>query len=406
MLRPAGLTKVEPGIWLTQGGRYKVFWRDSVGRQRAKTTGTRIKEARAFREDMRVQARNGGSIEPLERKELLDLAAERWLLTKSSNKPKTYATYRSDVKHVSERFGHQQLVTIRRQQVQVWVSDLAVNGVGPATIRKAWAALHGILEEAVLAGIVPRNAASKIKLPPEPAGRAGRKALTPEQVSHLASSIDPRYRVLVLVASYLGLRWAECAGLRRDDVDLKRRTVLVERSLSEVGGKLPAAYDAIREGNLYNVGTKNERVRILGVPDFLCHELENHLSNLGSKDGWVFTSPKGGPLRANVRRRFFLPALVLSGLDPDLCLCESSQCPRRHVPLYRFHDLRHTAASIAGSPTYGAASAKVVQDLLGHSTQQVTTEIYTHLYPQDFEALTARLDLVYRQSLSRTQMIS
>ena len=402
MESPTKLQKVEKGIWRTPGGRYKVYWRDGDGRQKAKTMGTKIKDARAFREEMRVLVRSGDSVDPLEGKVLVATAAERWLHTKSSNKPKTYATYSSDIKHVTERFGRQQLASVRRQHVQVWVSDLAAKGVGPATIRKAWAALHGILEDAVLAGILSRNAASKIKLPPESPGRAGTKALTPEQVDLLASSIDPRYRALVLVASYLGLRWAECAGLRRGDVNLQQRTMRVARSLSEVGGNLPATYDAIRAGNLYTVGTKNERVRVLLVPNFLCHELESHLQTFASDEGWVFCSPQGGPLRANVYRRIFLPALLSSGLDPKLCLCDSDNCARRHVPLHRFHDLRHTAASIAGSPSYGAATAKLVQELLGHSTQQITTETYSHLYPQDFERLSARLDLVYEQARSGT----
>lgn len=150
MVGPAKIQKVEKGIWRTPGGRFKVFWRDTDGRQRAKTLGTKIKDARAFREEMRVLVRSGDSVDPLQGKVLVATAAERWLLTKSSHKPKTYATYRSDIKHVTERFGRQQLTSVRRQQVQIWVSDLSAKGVGPSTIRKAWAALHGILEDAAL----------------------------------------------------------------------------------------------------------------------------------------------------------------------------------------------------------------------------------------------------------------
>jgi len=48
------LKRVEAGIWRTPGGRLKVFWRDPDGRQRAKTVGTKIKEARAYREFPRI----------------------------------------------------------------------------------------------------------------------------------------------------------------------------------------------------------------------------------------------------------------------------------------------------------------------------------------------------------------
>jgi integrase len=67
----------------------------------------------------------------------------------------------------------------------------------------------------------------------------------------------------------------------------------------------------------------------------------------------------------NTYKKFFKPALIKAGLDPAL----------------RFHDLGHSATSIAGSRRIGGQSAKVVQALLGHSSQQITTDIYTHIFP-------------------------
>jgi hypothetical protein len=56
-----------------------------------------------------------------------------------------------------------------------------------------------------------------------------------------------------------------------------------------------------------------------------------------------------------------------------------------------------TAASVAVSRNYGDQSAKVVQALLGHSSQQVTTEIYTHTFPEEFETLKDKLDAIYEE---------
>ena len=99
-----------------------------------------------------------------------------------------------------------------------------------------------------------------------------------------------------------------------------------------------------------------------------------------SASGFLFSSANGGLLRhSNTYIRFFKPALIEAGLDPAL----------------RFHDLRHSAASVAGSRHYGDQSAKVVQALLGHSSQQVTTEIYTHIFPGEFATLKDKLDVIY-----------
>jgi integrase len=108
---------------------------------------------------------------------------------------------------------------------------------------------------------------------------------------------------------------------------------------------------------------------------------KSHRPLLG-EDGYVFTSPKGGPLRHNVYKRFYKLALVNAGLDPEL----------------RFHDLRNNSASIAGSKEYAGETAKVVQQLLRHSSQQVTTEVYMHVFPEDLDRLRDGLDRVYAES--------
>jgi integrase len=55
----------------------------------------------------------------------------------------------------------------------------------------------------------------------------------------------------------------------------------------------------------------------------------------------------------------------------------------------------------AGTRQYGGQSAKIVQALLGHSSQHVTTEVYTHIFPEEFENLTGKLDMIYGQILHK-----
>jgi site-specific recombinase XerC len=91
----------------------------------------------------------------------------------------------------------------------------------------------------------------------------------------------------------------------------------------------------------------------------------------------VFTAPQGGPLR---EQKFvavlFKPAAVRAGL------------PRR----LRFHDLRHTCASLLIAQ---GASVKAVQAQLGHASATVTLDRYGHLFPDELQQLAERLQEAY-----------
>jgi integrase len=139
---------------------------------------------------------------------------------------------------------------------------------------------------------------------------------------------------------------------------------------------------------------KNKRQFKLPLPGLLVKELQVHVYMYAPEDGWLFMSAIGGPLRHQIYRRVYRPALKESGLAPDGCLCDRKSCDRRYAPLYRFHDLRHSAASIAASRLYAGESAKVVQRT-SHSTQQVTTEIHTHLFPEELERWADSVDRIH-----------
>lgn len=310
--------------------------------------------------------RRGEYIDPRRSRELFKIFAEKWLQTKVDKKPKTFASYESSLRvHVLPFFGAMPLASVQREDIQAWIAKMRAKGKTSSTIRKAYQTLSAILTEAELSKRIPRSPAYRIELPAPEKGT--QRFLTPEQINRLADAIMPRYRVLVLVGAYLGLRWGECAGLQFADLDLRHGFALIHRTISEVSG------------TLHVVPTKGKPA-VIPLPNFLCRELEQHIARFVGADGSVFTSPKGGPLRHNVYKRFYKPALVEAELDPQL----------------RFHDLRHTSASIAGSRQYGGETAKVVQQLLRHSSQQVTTETYMHLFPEDMARLRESLDRVYR----------
>lgn len=106
--------------------------------------------------------------------------------------------------------------------------------------------------------------------------------LEPFEVERLATTIDPLYRALIYCAVYLGCRWGELVGLKKQNLQLLRREVRIVGSLEEVNGQVR-----------YVDETKTRASRpSLTVPPFLCEELAQHLSDAPSSE-FVFTGEQG-----------------------------------------------------------------------------------------------------------------
>jgi integrase len=110
--------------------------------------------------------------------------------------------------------------------------------------------------------------------------------LTPAEIVDLAEAIHARYRALVSVGAYGGLRIGELAGLRPSRVDLLAGAVTVAETLTEVKGKLIAGPPKTRAGR-----------RTVGLPPFVVRELEEHLAAAQRPRSHIVTAPGGGPLR-------------------------------------------------------------------------------------------------------------
>jgi integrase len=172
---------------------------------------------------------------------------------------------------------------------------------------------------------------------------------TPVQVYALADGVGPRYRALILLACFCGLRWGELAGLQRIDIDAERRTVRVVRQLCEVPGQplffAPPKSDAGK--------------RLVVIPPMILTDVLSHLDKFTSPrpDALLFTSPTGKLLRhPNFRRTVWLPARAASGLD------------------VHFHDLRHTGNQLVAEE---GANLRELMERMGHSTSRAAL-IYQH----------------------------
>jgi integrase len=192
------------------------------------------------------------------------------------------------------------------------------------------------------------------------------RVLAPEQVNVLlTAALEDRFHALYVLAVTTGLRQGELLGLQWEDVDLASAVLHIRRALQEVAGRLwldePKTAKARRTVDLPAVAVAALREhgdRMLA---------EAHLRE------FVFCDSQGGPVRkSNLIRRSFLPLLKRAGL-----------------PRIRFHDLRHTAATLL---LLQGVHPKVVQERLGHSQISITLDTYSHVLPSMGREAAAKLD--------------
>ncbi|GHH68802.1 putative prophage phiRv2 integrase [Streptomyces sulfonofaciens] len=272
--------------------------------------------------------------------------------------------------HIRPYLGDLAVAEITTPRVRQWRRDLLDAGVGEATVVKAYQILRAAMNTAVDDGLIQRNpcrikGAGITKSPERP-------VLTVEEVFAVAGAIEGRYRVLVLLAAFTGLRFGELAALQRRDIDVEGRFVHVRRAQAEPqSGKLEIKAPKSAAG-----------VRTVSFPASLVPEISEHLRIFGAdgRTGLLFVGPKGGRLRRNNFHDSWTAA-----------------CRRAGVKGVHFHDLRHTGNSLAAT---GGATTRELMARMGHSTVRAAM-IYQHLVGGRDREIADHVDGLIKKSQSK-----
>ncbi|WP_323179070.1 tyrosine-type recombinase/integrase [Streptomyces sp. NBC_00320] len=191
--------------------------------------------------------------------------------------------------HLEPVLGAVNLAEISPPLVRSWRADKLAAGTGPTTVAKAYALLRAILGTAVSDELIRRNpcqvkGASTVHTPERPTA-------TVQEVYALATAVQPRFRALVLMAGFLGLRWGELIGLHRRDIDLEQGTLRVRRAVAELeNGQREIKAPKSAAGK-----------RTVSIPGVIVPEIRQHLETYaeGGADGRVFIGAKGATPRRN-----------------------------------------------------------------------------------------------------------
>jgi integrase len=356
-------------------GRYQARYRGPDGKLRsAPTTFARRADAVRWLALQEAEIKRGGWVDPGRGHVLFGDYSEQWV-TDRVFKARTTDLYRALLRnHLLPTFGQLRMCDIDEAAVRRWrkerlaAGSTAARPFGPVTVAKAYRLLHAIFVTACDEDrLVPRNPCriegAGVEHSPE------REIVSLPVVFAVADALPVRYRVMVLLATFAGLRWGELAGLRRENIDLEAREIRIVETTAELdkGGLLPETPKS-RAGR-----------RVVAFPAELVPELRWHLERFAEtgERGLVFVGPKGAPLRRSNFRPIWHAARLAAG-----------------APELHFHDLRHIGGTLAAAT---GASLKELMARLGHSSTRAAL-MYRHASRDRDQAIAQALGTFVQQA--------
>ncbi len=298
-----------------------------------------------------------------------------WLkAARPSIRERTWVRYEQYVRlHVVPTMGKVQLTKLTPQHLQRLYAERLEAGLSPSTVHHLHATLHKALKQAVRWNLLPRNVADLVDPPRIP--RFEMTTLLPEQARVLLdAAAGDRLEALYVLALTTGMREGELLALKWRDIDFDSNAVEIRGSLQRVPSGFiiaePKTARSRRRVNLTNAG-------LVALRQHRARQGEERL-RLGAawqKSEMVFTDEAGKPIDATkFLRNSFAPLLKRAGLPP-----------------MRFHDLRHTAATLLLGR---GIHPKIVSEMLGHSQIGITLDLYSHVTPTMQREATEAMDTI------------
>lgn len=303
----------------------------------------------------------------------LEKYLNQWLISyRSSVHPNTIVQYEGIIRiHLIPVLGRIKLKDLRTDQIQALINSEIQHGTSPRMVRYIHGVLRRALNIAVRWGLISRNPAPLVTLPK--LRRKEMNTLNDSQVRvFLSAAKSMRHETLFWMAVFTGLREGELFGLKWSDLNWEKKHLRVQRQLQRLQGK----------GMVFTEPKTAAGKRMIVLSTATIAKLREHLTfqvqeRMAAGDKWqefdlLFPSVFGTPLDPSNMYKDFKDILRKAGL-PDI----------------RFHDLRHTAATLM---LQQGTHPKIVQERLGHSDISLTMNTYSHVLPSMQEEAAEKMD--------------
>jgi integrase len=296
-----------------------------------------------------------------------------WLNAKRDRiKPRSWRRYEELTRlHITPTLGKIRLSRLTPEDLEQLYALKRDEGLSVTTIRYIHVTVRAALTDAERQGTLARNVA-RLVTPPRP-HREEMHVLDGDEVGRLLSAAKgERLECLYVLAIHTGARLGELLALRWKDVRLDSASLSVQATLQRTA-----------DGYVFAPPKSTRSRRQIARTPTAVAALQQHrvrqaaeqlaTGTLWQENGLVFSNELGGPLNGiSVLRYRFLPVLQ-----------------RANLPRMRFHDLRHTCATLLLGC---GVNPKIVSELLGHSTVAITLDLYSHVLPMMQQAAASAME--------------
>lgn len=316
------------------------------------------KEAERAERKARVEWEEGKYVDPSKVK-FADYIT-KWLERKNDISKKTRYTNKGHLKnHIIPQLGHYPLQKITAEHIEEFVYYLKQTGLASGTIRKIFNLVQTAFNDAYQKELIKKNPFDHLSKGSRPKVEKGKiDYWTREEVMTFLDRIGPDHhrRALFVLAIYTGMRKSEMLALKWRDVDYDAKRIYIKNIVSE-----SELQDRVKTSSSYRSITVSDTV----LDELLKHKEKQDKQRESTPDkednDLIFAQNNGRPYSDGNFHKFWKRTIEKTGM--------------RYI---RFHDLRHTCASLLLSAN---VHPKVVQEMLGHSSIKITLDTYSHLLP-------------------------
>ena len=347
-------------------GRYqaKISYRDDDGESQRLTLTGRTRDDVQDKLD-ETRKRLNANLPARDTSDTVAYMAQAWLdstLPASDRKATTKSLYASMTRNhiLPSTLGRKALRDVKPRDIEAWTAALRKGGLSSSTVRQAYTVLRAILDIAVRDGDLATNPAAKVARPKVERHEAA--YLSPADVQKVLDAAQgSRYAPLFALLVNTGLRRGEALALKWADVSWDEGVIRVRGTLARINGAL-VVQDTKTEKSRRAIHMFVDLERLL--KSIKAGQAADRLKagSLWVSTGYVFTTELGEPCDPRNALRAFTVAAKRAGVEG-----------------VGLHTLRHTAASVMLN---NGVPLKVVSQVLGHSSIQITGDVYGHVAPE------------------------
>ncbi|MEC0211806.1 tyrosine-type recombinase/integrase [Paenibacillus ehimensis] len=319
-------------------------------------------EARAAERQARVEWEKGQYVDPT--KMTYGEFLNNWFENKNDISEQTRHTNEGQIKnHILPELGHIPLQKVDVEDIEAFIKTLQKKELSSGTVKKIFNLVQTSFRAALRKEYIAKNPFDLLDKGSKP--RVEKVKIdywTKEEVKQFLGSFDHRLKIVFILAIYTGMRRGEILGLRWKDINFETSQIGIRQILG--------FRRKMKDGAKTTAGDRS-----ISISPFVLSELKKHKLVIEREKRWrkdkkdkeyndndlVVCQLNGNSLSWTNFDKYWKRCLEKSGVRP-----------------IRFHDLRHTCASLLLS---AGVHPKVVQELLGHSSIKVTLDLYSHMMP-------------------------